>query len=118
MMNNLALSTMINHLLTQPKETVGIITILVLGELGRWLYGKGKVREHVSDFIVCYMFFYLIHPYISELPPVHGIKLTSETIAIIIALSGARGISKVMLYVINKKTGLKSALLHKRFNKR
>lgn len=44
MMNNLALSTMINHLLTQPKETVGIITILVLGELGRWLYGKGKVR--------------------------------------------------------------------------
>ncbi len=116
MMNNLALSTMINHLLTQPKETVSIITILVLGELGRWLYGK--VREHVSDFIVCYMFFYLIHPYISELPPVHGIKLTSDTIAIIIAISGARGISKVMLYVINKKTGLKSALLHKRFNKR
>ncbi|WP_312298708.1 hypothetical protein, partial [Atlantibacter hermannii] len=79
---------------------------------------QGLVRTFLSDFIVCYMFFYLIHPYISELAPVHGIKLTSDTIAIIIALSGARGISKVMLFVINKKTGLKSTLLHKRFNKR
>lgn len=106
MSNKITISELISELFSQPKETIKVMSILMLGEIGRWLYGKGKIRERIGDLIVCLMIFYLIRPHIIVIPPLYGIKLSPGAIAIIIALLGTHGIGRVFLYMIKKKTGI------------
>lgn len=113
MNGKMSFSEIINQLLSQPVETLKIILILTLGEFGRWLYGKGKLRERIGDLIVCLMIFYLIRPHIMSIPPLYGIKLSSGAIAIIIALLGTHGIGRIFTFMIRKKTGLELTFTHK-----
>lgn len=118
MSSKLTVSMVIGHLFAQPKESLKIISILTLGELGRWLYGEGKVRERFGDLIVCLMIFYLIRPHIIHLAPVYGVKLSSGAIAIIISLLGTHGIGKILAFMIHKKSGIQFPLFDKTEHKR
>ena len=77
MSNKLTLSILFMAIVSQPLETVKIIIILTLGEMGRWLYGGGNLRERAGDLIISLLFFYLIRPHAMNLPPLFGTKLSS-----------------------------------------
>lgn len=91
---------------SQPAEVVRKVIILTLGEIGRWLYGGGRLRERVGDLIICLLIFYLIRHHIINLSPLLGTKLSSGAIAICIALIGTHGISQILIYIFKKRTGL------------
>lgn len=106
MPHRLTLSTWLAMVVTHPPDAFRIAFILILGEVGRWLLGGGKIREAMGDLIICLLIFYLIRPHILSLPPVMGVQLSPGQIAIIISLLGSRVIKSIFTWAFKKKTGL------------
>ncbi|MEG1090824.1 MAG: hypothetical protein RR184_14275 [Citrobacter sp.] len=94
-------------LATHPPDAMRIVFILILGEIGRWLLGGGRIREALGDLIICLLIFYLIRPHIMSLPPVLGVQLSPGQVAIIISLLGSRVIKGIFAWAFEKKMGLK-----------
>lgn len=88
-------------------ESAKILLIIVLGEVGRWLCGGGKVRERVGDAIICVLIFYLVRPWIPKLPPIYGVQVRPGAVAIVITLLGGLVCMQVLTWAFEKKTGLK-----------
>lgn len=103
---NLSLIEWLRTFLSQPFDVFEITIALILGEIGRWCHGGGRLREKTGDLIICLLIFYLIYPWIPVLPPIAGIKIRPGAIAIIISLLGSHGVEKILLYFFNKKTGI------------
>lgn len=106
MNSKMSMGQVLAALVTEPVEVIKIIVILTLGELGRWLYGGGKLRETAGDLIISLLLFYLIRPHIMQLSSLLGTKISSGAIAICIALVGSHGISQILFYTIKKRTGI------------
>lgn len=106
MSNKIMLGKLLVAVVSQPTELIKIVTILTLGEMGRWLYGKGHFRERAGDLIISLLLFYLIRPHIINLPPLFGTKISSGAVAICIALLGTHGISRLLAYAVKKRTGI------------
>lgn len=106
MPHRLTLSGWFTMFLTHPPDAIRVAFILILGEVGRWLLGGGKLRESLGDLIICLLIFYLIRPHILSLPPVMGVQLSPGQIAIIISLLGSRAIKSIFAWAFKKKTGM------------
>ncbi|ATG02896.1 Uncharacterised protein [Lelliottia amnigena] len=106
MSGKITLGTLLSALISEPVEVIKIFLILTLGELGRWLYGGGRIREMAGDLIISLLLFYLIRPHIIQLSEMIGTKVSSGAIAICIALIGSHGISQILIYAIKKRTGV------------
>ncbi|QDE43578.1 hypothetical protein [Citrobacter sp. CF971] len=106
MPSKLTFSGLLLALFSEPIDTIKMFFIITLGEIGRWLYGGGKLRERCGDLIICLLLFYLVKPHLVSLPPLHGVKISSGAVAIIISLLGTHGISRIFFFALKKKTGI------------
>lgn len=106
MSSKLTFSDLVLALFSEPVDTIKMIFIITLGEIGRWLYGGGQLRERCGDLIICLLIFFLVKPHIVSLPTFHGIKVSAGAIAIIISLLGTHGIGRIFLFAIKVKTGI------------
>lgn len=93
-------------LTSEPVEVTKIVIIITLGEVGRWLYGGGKIRQVAGDLIISLLLFFLIRPHVMQLSSALGAHVSSGAIAICIALIGSHGISQILFYTIKKRTGI------------
>lgn len=91
---------------SEPIDTLKIFFIITFGEIGRWLYGGGKLRERCGDLIICLLVFFLLKPHLVNLPTFYGVKISSGAVAIVISLLGTHGIGKLLFFAIKKKTGV------------
>ncbi|NDO83239.1 hypothetical protein CJP72_21460 [Citrobacter sp. NCU1] len=92
--------------LTTPFEAFEIAATLILGEVGRWCLGGGKLREKIGDLITCLLIFYLVRPWIPILPAIAGVKIRPGAIAIVIALLGGHSVGNLLAYYFRKRTGI------------
>lgn len=106
MSSKLTFSGLFLAVFSEPVATIKIILIITLGEVGRWLYGGGKLRERCGDLIICLLIFFLVRPHVANLPMLYGVKISSGAVAIIISLLGAHGIGKLFLSLFKIKTGI------------
>ncbi|WP_336240460.1 hypothetical protein [Citrobacter werkmanii] len=88
-------------------DPVKAVLIIILGEIGRWLYGGGKARERLGDTIICVLMFYLVRPWIPHIPPIHGVPIRPGAVAVIITLLGGFTITQALAWAFEKKTGIK-----------
>ena len=105
MFSKLTFFGVISALFSEPKDTIKMVLIISLGEIGRWLYGGGKFREKCGDLIICLLIFFLVKPHIVSLPELYGVKISAGAIAIIISLLGTHGVSVLLFFFLKKKTG-------------
>ncbi|EPF5354350.1 hypothetical protein ACSS4C_003512 [Cronobacter sakazakii] len=105
MSSKIALGEIIMTLISDPIEMIRILIILTLGEVGRWLCGGGRLRERTGDLIISILLFALIRPHIISTSSIFGMRISSRTIAICIALVGSKGINRILVYIIKKRTG-------------
>ncbi|WP_050568264.1 hypothetical protein [Cronobacter sakazakii] len=105
MSSKIALGEIIMTLISDPIEMIRILIILTLGEVGRWLCGGGRLRERTGDLIISILLFALIRPHIISMSSIFGMRISSRTIAICIALVGSKGINRILVYIIKKRTG-------------
>lgn len=101
-----SLADWFNQLMDSPPEAIKLLFVLILGELARWMYGGGRIRERCADAIICFLLFYLIRPYIPAIPPIFGIKILSGSVAIVMALLGGSVCARVLAWAFEKKTGI------------
>lgn len=104
--SKLTFGGLIIALFSAPVDTIKIILIIVFGELGRWLYGGGELRERCGDLIICLLIFFLVKPHLVSLPTLYGVKVSAGACAIIISLLGTHGMSKLLFFFVEKKTGI------------
>ncbi|QMB06609.1 hypothetical protein HV011_13830 [Citrobacter freundii] len=95
------------QLMGNPPEWMKLLFIVVLGELARWMYGGGRIRERCADAITCVLLFYLVRPWIPQLPLVMGVKILPGSVAIILALVGGSVCAGILAWVFEMKTGIK-----------
>lgn len=106
MSSKLTIEGLVIAFCSEPIDTLKIFFIITFGEVGRWLYGGGKLRERCGDLIICLLIFFLIKPHLVSLPDFYGVKISPGAVAIVISLLGTHGISKLFLFAIKKKTGI------------
>lgn len=88
------------------KEFCEVISTLVLGEIGRWCFGGGKLRERVGDLIICLLLFYFLRPWVPALPEFFGVKPSAGSLALALALLGGHVVGHVLFEAFKKRTGI------------